>query len=138
MFVFVPRFGALGVALAMLAGSIVGTSYFIWVFYRLRRLSVMSGFIDWYSRLAISGFTATALTLWGLPALHLHVFATRIGAALTTGIEGLIYLTLFVLGLKITHFFTLSDWSGLRVVLPAPMRRFLPGFRKGDAPVAAA
>ncbi|MDQ6929627.1 MAG: oligosaccharide flippase family protein [Candidatus Eremiobacteraeota bacterium] len=137
MFLFVPRFGTLGVAMSMLFGSISGTVYFLWMFHRLRKLSVMAGFFSWYGRLVICGGAATLSILWALPSIHTDLFASRAGAILAVIIDGILYLAVFTGALLITRFFSENDSAGLKRLLPPRVQSLLSRRVKDDAPAPA-
>lgn len=137
MFYFVPRFGALGVAFAMLVGSISGTLYFLWVFHRLRGLPLMAGFFGWYGKLLVCGCAATLSILLALPSIHTGLFASRTGAILAILIDGALYVSVFTCALLIVRFFTAQDSASVRRFLPARARSFFASRTKDDAPAAA-
>lgn len=118
----VPAYKLTGVLAGMLAGSIVSSAYFLWLFHRLRRLDAWTGFFSWFLQITAAGAGAMAATYAVSTRLHAHAFATRGGAAIETVVLGVAYTVVYVMLLAATKFFETSDAQMLARVMPAGIR----------------
>jgi hypothetical protein len=130
-----PRFGILGVLLGTAVGSTLGSVYFLWLFHRLRQLSLWSALGRWLWRLSLATALAGASVWWAAANLPVELFADRAHGLATLSALGLLYLVALTACLALVGFIEPADLAFARQTAPQPLvavadrLRLRPAFR---------
>lgn len=112
-----PHFGLLGILMGTTIGTVLGSLYFLWLFFRMVSLSWWHGLFRWLTPLLIATLPPVILVHW-LTHLSLVLSPTRQWAFGTLVLMSAIYTGGFLVMLRVARFYAPSDEIRLARFLP--------------------
>ncbi len=113
-----PHFGLFGILLGTTIGTILGSLYFLWLFFRTIALTWWHGLVRWLIPLVIATIPPVILVHW-LTHWALTGHTSRVSAFLILVLTTLVYSVSFLIMLRVTHFYSPHDEERLTRLLPA-------------------
>jgi O-antigen/teichoic acid export membrane protein len=113
-----PRYGIYGVLGGTLLGTVVGSAYFLWLFHRLRKVSLWQGLGDWLWRLTAATVVAAGALWMLIAALPDDLFESRLTGSLVLALLGVVYALLLLPCLRATRFLNAADLELIGRILP--------------------
>lgn len=114
-----PHFGFFGILLGTTIGTIIGSLYFLWLFFRVIRLTWWQGLVRWLTPLVLAALPSIVVVHW-LTHLLLRVHPNRLWSFCTLLLMTLVFTATFLIMLRLTRFYSPEDENRLARLLPGP------------------